>query len=97
MIDKLKLVSLNDTLHEIVTSNATYKIGRAPDPVEFMEPDMNRKFLNDLNSSRPSDVVFCNLETSASLSVCGNQVFRRISKSRSTIYHQTYSSVETFH
>ena len=67
MIDKLKLVSLNDTLHEIVTSNATYKIGRAPDPVEFMEPDMNRKFLNDLNSSRPSDVVFCNLETSAKL------------------------------
>lgn len=59
---------LFDNLEKLAKStNTMYKIGRAPDPVRFMDPEINKMYLNDLNNSRPSDMVLCDLSTSAKL------------------------------
>lgn len=47
--------------------NTVCKVGRAPDPVTFMNSEINKTYISALNSSRPSDMVLCDLETSSKL------------------------------
>ena len=47
--------------------NTVCKIGKAPDPVRFMNSEINKAYVDDLNGSRPSDMIICDLETSSKL------------------------------
>ena len=47
--------------------NTVCKIGKAPDPVRVMNSEINKAYVDDLNGSRPSDMIICDLETSSKL------------------------------
>lgn len=47
--------------------NNVFKLGKAPDPIRFMNPEINKIYVDALNSSRPSDMIMCNLETAVKL------------------------------
>ena len=47
--------------------NTVCKVGKAPDPIRFMNSEINKTYIDALNSSRPSDMIMCDLGTATKL------------------------------